>query len=163
MISLFDLFTIPALHLRLHAGHPALILLATGAAAVGDLLGMLGRLIQGAEVPAAIASSSDADLLAILEQTLNTAGFVLVGVSFACFGLAMLRGFSRWLGWVGLAAGVCTAVGQLPGLDAVFLLANLTFVAWYVGSAVTLQRAGSAGAGVSGGAASRAAARGSLL
>ena len=162
LISLFDLFTIPALHLRLHAGHPALILLATGTAAVGDLLGVLGRLVQGAEVPAALASSSDADLLAIVEQTLNTAGFVLVSVSFACFGVAMLRGFSRWLGWVGLAAGVCTAVGQLPGLDAVFLLANLTFVAWYVGLAITLQRSGPGGPGVTGAAASRAAGQGSL-
>ena len=124
---------------------------------------MLGRLVQGAEVPAALASSSDADLLAIVEQTLNTAGFVLVSVSFACFGVAMVRGFSRWLGWVGLAAGVCTAVGQLPGLDAVFLLANLTFVAWYVGLAITLQRSGPGGPGVTGAAASRAAARGSLL
>ena len=162
LFSLFDLFTIPTLHLRLHAGHPTLVLLATGTAVVGDLLGVIGRLVQGAEVTAALASSSDANLLAILEQTLNTAGFALVSVSFACFGLAMLRGFSRWLGWVGLAAGVCTAVGQVPGLDVVFVLANLAFVAWYIGLAVTLRRAGPAGAGVSGEAVSRAAAQGSL-
>ena len=162
LISLFDLFTIPALHLRLHAGHPTLILLASGTAVIGDLLGILGRLVQGAEVPAALGSSSDATLLAIVEQTLNTAGFALVSVSFACFGLAMVRGFSRWLGWVGLAAGVCTAIGQVPGLDAVFLLANLAFIAWYVGLAATLGRTGPTVAGVSGGAASRAAAQGPL-
>lgn len=123
---------------------------------------MLGRLVQGAEVPAALASGSGADLLAIVEQTINTAGFALVSVSFACFGFAMLRGFSRWLGWVGLAAGVCTAVGQVPGLGAVFLLANLAFVAWYLGLAMTLRRTGPADAAVSDEAASRAAAQGSL-
>jgi len=162
LISLFDLFTIPALHLRLHAAHPTLVLLATCTAAVGDLLGVLGRLVQGAEVPAALGSSSDAALLAIVEQTLNTAGFALVSVSFAGFGLAMMRGFSRWLGWVGVAAAVCTAFGQVPGLDWVFLLANLAFVAWYIGLAVTLRRAGPTVADVSGEAASRAAAQGSL-
>jgi len=162
LISLFDLFTIPALHLLLHRDHPLVILVATVTAAVGDLLGVLGRLVQAAEVPAALGSSSGADLLGILEQTLNTAGFALVSVSFACFGFAMLRGFSRWLGWVGLAAGVCTAIGQVPGLEVVFLLANATFVAWYVGLAVTLRNSTSARARVSGGAASRAAAQGSL-
>jgi hypothetical protein len=162
LISLFDLFTIPALHLRLHAGHPKLILLATVTAAVGDLLGLLGRLVQGAEVPAA-ASPAGADLLAILEQTLNTAGFALVSVSFTCFGFAMLRGFSRWLGWVGLVAGVCTALGQYPGLEPAFALANLAFIAWYVGLVVTLRRTTPSGTGVSGEAASRAAAQGSPL
>lgn len=100
-------------------------------------------------------------MLAIVEQTLNTAGFALVSVSFACFGFAML-GFSRRLGWVGLSAGVCTALGQVPGLEVAFSLANLAFVAWYVGLAVTLRRTGPAVAGVSGEEASRAAAQGSL-
>ena len=162
LISLFDLFTLPALHLRLHAGHPTLVLLATGTAAVGDLLGVLGRLMQGAEVPAALSSASGANLLSIVEQALNTAGFALVSVSFTCFGFAMLGGFSRWLGWVGLVAGACTAVGQVPGLEAVFTIANLAFVAWYVGLAVTLRSATPVVDEVSGGAASRVVARGSL-
>ncbi len=160
LVSLFDLFTIPALHLRLHLGAPALVLVATATAAVGDLLGVLGRLVQGAEVPAALGSPAGADLLAIVEQTLNTAGFALVSVSFTCFGFAMLRGSSRWLGWVGLVAGACTAVGQVPGFEGAFALANVAFIAWYVGLAMTLRR--TSPAGVSGVAASRAAAQGSL-
>ena len=162
LISLFDLFTLPALHLRLHAGHPTLVLLATGTAAVGDLLGVLGRLMQAAEVPAALSSAAGADLLSIVEQTLNTAGFELVGVSFTCFGIAMLGGFSRWLGWVGLFAGACTAVGQVPGLEAVFTIANLAFVAWYVGLAVTLRSTRPIVDEVSDGAASLVVAQGSL-
>jgi hypothetical protein len=142
LISLFDLFTIPALHATLHRRHPRLVLVAAVTAAAGDLLGVVGRLVQGAEVPAAVASASGADLLAILEPTLNTAGFVLVSVSFTCFGLAMLGGRSRWLGVVGLLAGTATAVGQLPGLEGVFYAANIAFAAWYVGLVITLRRPG---------------------
>lgn len=133
LISLFDLFTIPALHLLLNARHPRLILVATLTAAVGDLLGILGRLIQASEVSAATAAPAGVPVLAILEQNLNTAGFALVSVAFACFGIAMIQDLRRWLGWVGIAAGICTALGQLPGLEPAFYVANLAYVAWYLG------------------------------
>jgi hypothetical protein len=137
LISAFDLLTIPALHLRLSPTHPALILVATVTAASGDLLGVLGRTVQAAEVSASGAPTTIATLV-VLEQGVNTAGFALVSVSFACFGLAMLRGRDGWLGVVGIAAGATTGLGQLPGLEPVFYLANVLFVAWYVGLALTL-------------------------
>lgn len=141
LVSLFDLFTVPALHQRLSARNPGLILVATLTAAVGDLLGIAGRLIQAGEVPAASSSPEGAALFSILEQTLNTAGFILVSVSFCCFGIAMLNGFHRWLGIVGIVAGASTGLGQLPGLEPVFAAANLAFIAWYVGLAVHLRPA----------------------
>jgi hypothetical protein len=139
LISLFDLFTIPALHQALRRFGPGLVLVATMTASVGDLLGIIGRLVQASEVPAASRAAADVDVLAALEQVLNASGFVLVSVSFVAFGVLMLRGFSRWLGWVGLLAGGCTAIGQLPGLSLVFYLANVAFLAWYVGLAITLR------------------------
>lgn len=139
LVSFCDLCTLPALHQELHPLRPGVVLFATLTAAVGDLLGVGGRLVQAAEVGAAQSAPDSVAALAVLEQTLNTAGFALVSVSFAAFGLTMLRGFVRWLGWVGLVAGVTTAVGQLPGLDVVFLIANAAFIAWYVGLIVALR------------------------
>lgn len=141
LISTFDLFTIPALHQRLHRDHPTLIVVATITAALGDVLGVIGRLLQLAEVPAAMAANAHPALIAVVENTFNTAGFALVSVSFTCFGFAMLTGFRRWLGIVGVIAGVATALGQLPGWDAVFAIANLAFVAWYIGLIVGLRPA----------------------
>ena len=46
LISLFDLFTIPALHVLLHRRHPRLVLVAAVTAAIGDLLGVLSRLVR---------------------------------------------------------------------------------------------------------------------
>ncbi|MGV8910195.1 MAG: hypothetical protein ACOH1Y_14535 [Propionicimonas sp.] len=139
LISLFDLFTIPALHHALRGYGRGLVLVATMTASVGDLLGVLGRLVQASEVPAAFLGSAEVALLAVLEQVLNTSGFVLVSVSFAAFGLLMLRGSRRWLGWVGLLAGGCTAIGQLPGLSLAFALANVAFFGWYVGLVISLR------------------------
>jgi hypothetical protein len=136
LISLADLGTIPALHQRLRRQGPVLILLATGTAVVGDLLGVLGRLAQTAQVPIALSPRTDlapsaAMAADVLDLTLNTAGFLLVSVSFVTFGVLLLRDGQRMLGVVGCVAGVCTAVGQLPVLSPVFLVANLAFVLWY--------------------------------
>ena len=46
-VSLFDLGTVPALHDRLSGHGPALVLCGAGTAAVGDMLGIVGRLLQG--------------------------------------------------------------------------------------------------------------------
>jgi hypothetical protein len=72
-------------------------------------------------------------VLNVLDTTINTAGFLLVSVSFTCFGLLMLRGFSRPIGWVAIVAGVFTLLGQIPFLAPLFMVANVAYIAWYVG------------------------------
>jgi hypothetical protein len=142
LVSLFDLFTIPALHATLGRHGRVLIVLASAAAIIGDLLGVIGRLAQTALVPIglqATAGPAGTELLAaghvlgVLDTTLNTAGFVLVSVSFTCFGLLMLRGFSRPIGWIAIVAGVFTLLGQIPLLAPLFMVANAAYIAWYVG------------------------------
>jgi hypothetical protein len=54
-ISLFDLLTIPALHAALGRYGRVLILLASAAAIIGDVLGIIGRLAQTALVPIGLA------------------------------------------------------------------------------------------------------------
>ena len=72
-------------------------------------------------------------VLNVLDTTINTAGFVLVSVSFTCFGILMLRGFSRPIGWIAIVAGVFTFLGQIPALAPLFMVANIAYIAWYVG------------------------------
>ena len=69
----------------------------------------------------------------MLDTTINTAGFLLVSVSFTCFGLLMLRAFSRPIGWIAIVAGVFTLLGQIPTLAPLFMVANVAYIAWYVG------------------------------
>jgi Domain of unknown function (DUF4386) len=141
LVSLFDILTIPGLHAALGRHGRVLILLASVTAIVGDLLGILGRLAQTALVPIGLQSATAVGnemlaaghVLGVLDTTLNTAGFVLVSVSFTCFGLLMLRGFSRPIGWVAIVAGVFTLLGQIPGLAPLFMVANIAYIAWYVG------------------------------
>ena len=141
LISLFDLLTIPALHSTLGRHGPVLIVVASAAAIIGDLLGIIGRLAQTALVPIGLqtANAAGTELLAagqtldVLDTTFNTAGFLLVSVSFTCFGLLMLRGFSRPIGWIAIVAGVFTLLGQIPTLTPLFMVANLAYIAWYVG------------------------------
>jgi hypothetical protein len=141
LVSLFDIFTIPGLHAALGRHGRVLIVLASITAVIGDLLGIIGRLAQTALVPlgAQTTSGSGAELLAagnvlnVLDTTINTAGFLLVSVSFTCFGLLMLRGFSRPIGWVAIVAGVFTLLGQIPFLAPLFMVANVAYIAWYVG------------------------------
>ena len=87
LVSLFDLFTIPALHATLGRYGRVLIVLASAAAVIGDLLGVIGRLAQTALVPIGLQAPpgpAGTELLAaghvlgVLDTTLNTAGFVLV-------------------------------------------------------------------------------------
>ena len=88
-------------------------------AIIGDLLGVIGRLAQTALVPVGLQDTDAAgtELLAaghvlnVLDTTINTAGFLLVSVSFTCFGLLMLRGFSRPIGWIAIVAGMFTLLG----------------------------------------------------
>jgi Domain of unknown function (DUF4386) len=155
LVSFFDLLTIPALHSALGRHGRVLVILATATAVTGDLLGMIGRLAQTALVPLALQAHYGAgteqaagtlpvagtDLvsaghaLGVLDTTINTAGFVLVSVSFTCFGLLMLRGYSRRLGWVAVVAGVFTCLGQIPPLAPLFMVANVAYLAWYAGIA----------------------------
>jgi hypothetical protein len=140
MVSLFDVFTIPGLHAALGRYGRVLILLASAAAIIGDILGVIGRLAQTALVPLGLQSGigSDTDIVAagqvlgVLDSTINTAGFLLVSVSFTCFGILMLRGFSRPIGWIAIVAGVFTLLGQIPALAPLFMVANVAYVAWYV-------------------------------
>jgi hypothetical protein len=144
LVSLFDLFTIPGLHAALGHRGRVLILLASAAAVIGDILGIIGRLAQTALVPlglrpTGIEAGTATDLLAaaralgVLDTTINTAGFLLVSVSFTCFGILMLRGFSRPIGWIAIVAGVFTFLGQIPTLAPLFMVANVAYIAWYVG------------------------------
>jgi hypothetical protein len=140
LVSLFDLLTIPGLHAALGRHGQVLVTLASAAAIIGDLLGIIGRLAQTALVPLGLqtASTAGTDILAaghvlgVLDTTINTAGFLLVSVSFTCFGLLMLRGFSRPIGWIAIVAGVFTLLGQLPTLTPLFMVANAAYIAWYV-------------------------------
>ena len=141
MVSLFDLFTIPALHAALGRYGRALIVVASATAVIGDLLGVMGRLAQTAVVPIGMQSAdagatgllSAGSVLDVLDTTFNSDGFVLVSVSFTCFGLLMLRGFSRPIGWIAIVAGLFTLLGQLPLLAPLFMVANVAYIAWYVG------------------------------
>lgn len=75
-----------ALHPR--SSGTVLILVATGCALTGDLLGIVGRTVQHAAAQTALMGGS-APSVAALDQTqrsLNAFGFVLVAVSFATFG-----------------------------------------------------------------------------
>ena len=141
LVSLFDILTIPGLHAALGRDGRVLILLASAAAIIGDVLGIIGRLAQTALVPVGLQASHTPSLemlaagrvLGVLDTTINTAGFVLVSISFTCFGLLMLRGFSRPIGWIAIAAGVFTLAGQIPPLTPLFMVANVAYIAWYVG------------------------------
>ena len=141
LVSLFDILTIPGLHAALGRYGRVLILLASAAAIIGDLLGIIGRLAQTAIVPVGLQTShttgtemlAAGHVLGVLDTTINTAGFVLVSVSFTCFGLLMLRGFSRPIGWIAIVAGVFTLAGQIPPLTPLFMVANVAYIAWYVG------------------------------
>jgi Domain of unknown function (DUF4386) len=140
LVSLFDIFTIPGLHAALGRHGRVLILLASATAIIGDLLGIVGRLAQTALVPVGLQTddAGGGELLAaghaldVLDTTINTAGFLLVSVSFTCFGLLMLRGFSRPIGWIAIVAGVFTLLGQIPPLMPLFMVANVAYFAWYV-------------------------------
>jgi hypothetical protein len=141
LVSLFDILTIPGLHAALGRHGRVLIVLASATAVIGDLLGIVGRLAQTALVPLGLQSGNGTgtgtlaagQVLGVLDTTINTAGFVLVSVSFTSFGLLMLRGFSRPIGWVAIVAGVFTLLGQIPTLAPLFLVANVAYIAWYVG------------------------------
>ena len=141
LVSLFDILTIPGLHAALGRHGRVLVLLASATAIIGDILGVIGRLAQTALVPVGLqsASADGTDLLAaghvldVLDTTVNTAGFLLVSVSFTCFGLLMLRGFSRPIGWIAIVAGVFTLLGQIPTLTPLFMVANVAYIAWYIG------------------------------
>ncbi|MEI2731337.1 MAG: hypothetical protein V9G08_04915 [Dermatophilaceae bacterium] len=142
-ISCLDMFTVPALHRSLRLTGPTLVLVATGCALVGDLLGVTGRLAQLTSVLADLRGLPGGAVLSmdLLQVTLNTAGFLLISVSFAAFGVLFVRAGSPRLGGVAVAAGVLTAVGQLPGLQVLFYVANAAFLAWYAALAVTFGRA----------------------
>ena len=141
LVSLFDILTIPGLHAALGRYGRVLTVLASVAAIIGDVLGVIGRLAQTALVPVGLrtADAGGTEVLAaghvldVLDTTINTAGFLLVSVSFTCFGLLMLRGFSRPIGWIAIVAGVFTLLGQIPTLAPLFMVANVAYIAWYVG------------------------------
>ena len=141
LVSLFDIFTIPGLHAALGRHGRVLVMIASATAVIGDLLGIIGRLVQTAVVPVGLQTPATpgtemlaaGQVLDVLDTTVNTAGFVLVSVSFTCFGVLMLRGFSRPLGWIAIVAGVFTLLGQIPTLTPLFMVANIAYIAWYVG------------------------------
>ncbi len=147
-VSLADLGTIAALHDHLHRHGHRLVLLAAGTAIVGDLLNIAGRLAQLALVP--IAQSDRTDLAAsaavateALNDTFNTAGFVLVAIAFGAFGVLFFRQGHRLLAAVGVVAAIGTAVGQIPALVPAFYVADIAFLVWYIALARLFFRVGS--------------------
>lgn len=143
LVSPFDIFTVPGLHAALGHHGRVLILFASTAAIIGDLVGMLGRLAQTALVPLGLQTGAGLGpgtglmaagrVLGVLDSTTNTAGFLLVSVSFTSFGILMRRGFSRPIGWIAIVAGVFTLLGQIPTLPPLFMVANDAYGAWCVG------------------------------
>lgn len=125
----------------LMVGGVAMALTAQTGTSTADLLGIIGRLAATALVPAGLQNPNAVGtevlaaghVLGVLDTTFNTAGFVLVSVSFTCFGLLMLRGFSRPIGWIAIVAGGFTLLGQIPTLASLFMVANVAYIAWYVG------------------------------
>lgn len=145
LVSLADIFTVPGLVAALWKDNRALTGMAAISAVVGDLLGVTGGLFQAALIPMSqaptSASSSNVQTLILLESTFGTAGFLLVGVSFLLFGFSILRGtFARWIGWVAIAAGVFSILGQIPVLAMLFMAASLAYLLWYVGLAARFSR-----------------------
>lgn len=145
LVSLADIFTVPGLVAVLWRESRALTAMAAISAVVGDLLGVTSGLFQAALIPMSQAptgaASSTVETLVLLESTFGTAGFLLVGVSFLLFGFSILRGmFSKWIGWVAIAAGVFSILGQVPALAMLFMLASLTYLLWYVGLAARFSR-----------------------
>ena len=54
--------------------------------------------------------------------------------SFIVLGLARWRvGFSRWIGWIGIVAGIASILGLMPSLLILFLVANILYIVWYIG------------------------------
>ena len=152
LISLFDIFTVPGLYFATRAGQHTFALLGSILAVVGDTLGLASGVIQSAllRLSATYAAASGAEQMAIvstsqlvdtLESAFSIAGFLLVGASFIFFGLAMLKnGFSKWIGWVGIVAGLLTIAGLLPSLLLLSLGANILYLVWYVGIGVKFYR-----------------------
>lgn len=143
-ISLFDLFTVPALHQTLRSYGDALVLVATGCAGVGDVLGVVGRLTQEAAVVSALDGDGVSTALDTLELCVNTGGFALVAVSFSSFGLLFWRAGERALAIIAITTGVATGGGQIPGLEPLFYLANAGFLVWYIALIVRFRRPRSA-------------------
>jgi Domain of unknown function (DUF4386) len=152
LISLFDIFTIPGLYTALRRDSNTLVVIAAITAVVGDLFCVIGGLIQTALLPLGtrlIGASSaistvlftSAETVVVLESIFSTAGFLLVGVSFSCFGLAILRGtFGKWIGWVAIAAGIFSILGQIPSLAVLFMVANFAYLLWYIGIGTRFNR-----------------------
>lgn len=145
LVSLLDMFTVPGLVAALWKDSRALTGMAAISAVVGDLLGVTGGLIQAAlismsQAPTS-AGSAPVQTVLLLEGTFTTAGFLLVGVSFLLFGASILRGtFGKWLGWVAIAAGLFSILGQIPALAMLFMLASLAYLLWYIGLAARFSR-----------------------
>jgi len=148
LVSLFDIFTVPGLYLTSKEGSQSFTLWAAILAIVGDILGFIAGVIQlswlklSAGFAAGLAGAlSNAQLVEVLEYTFTSAGFLLVGPSFIFFGIAILKsGFSRWIGWVGIAAGILTILGLIPSLAIISLGANLLYLVWYISIGIKFLR-----------------------
>jgi len=149
-ISLFDIFTVPGLYLTSKEGSRPFALWAAILALAGDIFGLTAGAIQLSwlRLSAGYAATGDlagtlanAQLVEILEYSFTTVGFLLVGPSFIFFGIAILKsGFSRWIGWVGIAAGILTVVGLIPSLAIISLGANLLYLVWYIAIGIKFLR-----------------------
>lgn len=130
-VSLFDAFTVPALHDDLAATGPGLVVVAAMTALGGDLLNLVGRLFQ---VAGAVAGSRRLVYLYaafdLADTILNTAGFLLVAASFTSFGALFWR-IDRRLAVVGLACGAFTLLAQFPGLGGLLAVASTGYLLWY--------------------------------
>lgn len=139
-VSLFDAFTVPALHDDLADDGPGLVLIATMTALGGDLLNVLGRLFQLCGALALTDGRAEAFAIFDTADTVtNGAGFLLVAVSFTSFGV-LWRRRHRLLSVVGVAAGALTALAQVPQLAGLLSGASACYLVWYVALAAHYAR-----------------------
>jgi hypothetical protein len=70
----------------------------------------------------------------------------LVGVSSACFSLEIMRGiFRKVSGWVAIAVGILSFLGEIPSSAMLVLLACLADPLWYTGIGLPLRGLASEG------------------
>lgn len=150
--ALFLIPVIPALYLALRDVQHTYTLLASVIGGVGVVTSLLSSSSQYALVRLSdsYATASPADRTAIVAASNAMRGSanvsftetgILFGVATILISLAMLRGvFNKWVGWVGIVAGILSLLGLVPSLSILFLASNVAYIAWFIGIGARLYR-----------------------
>lgn len=152
IIALFLIPVIPALYLALREVQHTYALLASVIGGVGVVTSLLSSSTQYALVRLSdsYATASAADRTAIVAASNAMRGSsnvsftetgILFGVATILISLAMLRGvFSKWVGWVGIVAGILSFLSLVPPISILLLAANVIYVIWFIGVGARLYR-----------------------